>query len=400
MNNPQPCDPEIAEELSEVKDLFNDYLDRFGDIYFWEPARKARAIALAGLISNILTFINAAFFHYLQPQKLSISIEVTEWAYKSSAFFCAIFLVLTVITNISLALKKQQSLVLSITLALVSITLASFSSFVGVFDGLTWFLFFMYTSIGFVLLTWQQVTTTVFFIVSFMVLITVFHAELPYPVQAYMFSRNEDIASMSFINLLSAWGIFSTCAFIAVWMIGILMRNWHHKALDQNTRSELDELTQVMKRSAVLDALEESVITAAREEKILTLAVVDLDAFKNLNENYGHVFGDTALSHFARLLTEVTRQEDLVGRYGGQEFIVVFPNCTVSVAAAVLERLRIKMSGTPLDHEGKKVALTFSAGLSRLRPGDNKYENIIARADIALGKAKNEGKNRIIKDES
>jgi diguanylate cyclase (GGDEF)-like protein len=279
--------------------------------------------------------------------------------------------------------------------------LSVFSSFIGFFDSLTWFIFFLYTTLGLVLLDWRYVIATDSMIILWMILFTIFHDVFPYPVQAYLFLSSSDINSMSFLDLLSAWSICASVAFAGMWIMTFLLRNWHVQCIEHVSSAHFDPLTRVLKRRDVLDALENEVLLAAREKTPLTVAVIDLDAFKPLNEKYGHVFGDKTLFHIASKLKEVTRAQDLVGRYGGQEFIVVFPGCTVELAEQVLERLKARLvSEGVTNKEGDVVKMMFSAGIAHLRAGDQKYENIIARADRALGQAKASGGNRIIVDNS
>ena len=392
-------DPQLAEDIAAVKELLNDYFKRFGNIYFWDLARKARAISLVAMLTNFLVCINAAFIAMVQPETLSLDFSVAKWAYQFTAACSVFYLLMAIISQISLSLDVFQKQILFLVLASLTVTLSVFSSFIGFFDSLTWFIFFLYTMLGFVLLDWRQVMVTDTAIVFLMIAITIFHQSFPYPVQAYLFLEDSDIASMSFLDLISAWSICGTAAFASMWVMSFLLRTWHVQGIEQVSQAHLDPLTQVLKRRDVLDALENEVLLAARDKTPLTVAVLDLDAFKLLNEQHGHVFGDRALAYIAAQLKEVTRAQDLVGRYGGQEFIVVFPGCNIDIAVQVLERLKLKLSVETLRNNAQdQVKMSFSAGVAHLRPGDQKYENIIARADRALGQAKQVGGNKIIPD--
>lgn len=393
-------EPQLAEDITELKSLLNDYFKRFGNIYFWDLARKARLIAFTAVLTNFLVCINAGFIFIVQPETLSLNILVVEWAYKLTAVFSGFYLLMTILAQISFSLAIFQKQILFVVLTCLTVTLAIFSSFIGFFDSLTWFIFLLYTMLGFVLLDWRQVIVTDMTIIFLMIVITMFHESFPYPVQAYLFLQNSDIASMSFLDLASAWIICATFAFAAMWIMSFLLRTWHVHGIEQVSQAHLDPLTQVLKRRYVLDALENEVLLAVQDKTPLTVAVLDLDSFKILNAEQGHVFGDRVLVHIAAQLKEVTRAQDLVGRYGGQEFIVVFPGCNIDIAVQVLERLKLKLSLDALRNNSRdQIRMSFSAGVAHLRPGDQKYENIIARADRALGQAKKAGGNKIVPDE-
>lgn len=390
---------ELAKELAQAKEQLLDYFDRFGDIYSWETGRKARAICVVALLTNFLVCINAGFIAAVQPETLSLSFDIAEWAYMFSGICSVYYFVLAIIAHLSFHLQLAQKAILTLVLASLVASLSIFGSLIGFFDSLTWFIFFLYTMLGFVLLDWRLVVITDTCIIFAMIAISIVHSSLPFPVQAYLFSQGQNLASLSFLDLIAAWSVTATAAFSGMWIMSFLLRSWHAHGYEQVSFGHLDPLTKVMKRSVILDVLEDEVLEAAKVSKPLTVAVIDLDKFKRLNAEYGHIFGDRMLADFAKQLTQFTRSDDLVGRYGGQEFIVVFPNCRSEVAEQVLGRLSKQMEDVQFeDSQGKPVSLTFSAGVSYLRPGDSKYENVIARADRALAQVKSLGGRQILVD--
>ncbi len=392
-------DPELAQELNEAKEQLLGFFDRFGDIYYWALARKARAIAITAMLTNFLVSINAGFFAWVRPKSLSINFETAEWTAYFTMACAGYYLILTLLAHLSSLNGRSEKAILYWVLASLVFTLSLFSSFIGFFDSLTWFIFFLYTMLGFVLLDWRQVVVTNTGIIFMMIALSVNPQLFPFPLQAYLFANGHTLGDMSFLDLLSAWSITATSAFAGMWIMSFLLRNWHAQGMEHISQAHLDPLTMVLKRRAVLEALHDEVISAARDEQDLAVAVIDLDGFKAINTEHGHIFGDHLLRHFALLLKDITRSEDLVGRYGGQEFIVVFHGAQADVVNQILERFRLKLSIDALtDDTQKGVTLTFSAGISHLRVGDHKFENLIARADRALGEAKDQGGNKIICD--
>lgn len=157
-----------------------------------------------------------------------------------------------------------------------------------------------------------------------------------------------------------------------------------------------DHLTSLYNRRYVLEQLETRLAQAAREHGRLSLAILDLDHFKSINDTLGHGGGDLVLVEFAALLREGVRSYDLVGRYGGEEFIVVA--CSeASVLTAMLERLRATLKTRVFDYQGHHLHPTFSAGVAeRDEAGPRvKAELLIARADERLYRAKSAGRDRI-----
>ena len=130
---------------------------------------------------------------------------------------------------------------------------------------------------------------------------------------------------------------------------------------------------------------------------VLAFAIIDLDFFKNVNDSYGHIAGDKVLADFALSMKDSFRDTDIVGRYGGEEFLVIFPGTTATNAAIALkhlaDRLRINKITLP---ENVQVLLTFSAGLAEPKEASETLDSLLERADAALYTAKKEGRDRII----
>ena len=144
-------------------------------------------------------------------------------------------------------------------------------------------------------------------------------------------------------------------------------------------------------------ALEESVAS----DQPLTLAIIDMDHFKFINDHCGHATGDHVLKEFARMSRESLREVDVMGRWGGEEFLLVMPNADLEVAMATLERLRTRVFGIRLPSSGAGLRVSLSAGLALYGKHVRSLDELIARADSALYVAKNEGRDLVrISDES
>ncbi len=156
-----------------------------------------------------------------------------------------------------------------------------------------------------------------------------------------------------------------------------------------------DSLTGLLKHTKIKEAFELELVRANRRGTGLSYAMVDIDFFKQVNDNYGHAMGDRVIKSLAHLLLQRLRQTDLVGRYGGEEFAVVLPDTDAAGAEAVMEEVRTAFSELEFDADGGTFSVTLSVGLvSCGQCGDVK--TIAEQADQALYEAKRAGRNRMI----
>jgi diguanylate cyclase len=156
-----------------------------------------------------------------------------------------------------------------------------------------------------------------------------------------------------------------------------------------------DYLTGTLNRRGMEEALEREFSRADRHNTDLSIAMMDIDHFKKLNDSLGHSTGDEALAHFAQVIKEVKRTTDVLARYGGEEFIIILPNTMQDDAIKVIERVQRKLTKNFFMHSDERVVITFSAGVAQ-RISNELPEDVIPRADAALYEAKNSGRNRVI----
>jgi diguanylate cyclase (GGDEF)-like protein len=156
-----------------------------------------------------------------------------------------------------------------------------------------------------------------------------------------------------------------------------------------------DSLTRVTNRQASLRRLGEEIARANRYQRPLGMALIDLDHFKRVNDTHGHAVGDVVLRHVATLLAENVRATDVVGRYGGEEFIIVLPETGVDGALASVENLRRLVARSPLVHEGLTITVTISAGVSGGTGTTSlDLDTLLREADTALYNAKAQGRDQ------
>jgi two-component system, cell cycle response regulator len=159
-----------------------------------------------------------------------------------------------------------------------------------------------------------------------------------------------------------------------------------------------DHLTSLFNRGYVEDRLAMELSRAKRYGKTLTVAVIDADRFKSLNDTYGHSAGDVVLKRIAELLRSSFRQSDTAGRYGGEEFVLILPETDIETARRKVESLRELVASSPIvvGPRGQTVQVTISAGLSSFPHDGEDASELFAAADERMFEAKREGRNRVV----
>jgi diguanylate cyclase (GGDEF)-like protein len=154
-----------------------------------------------------------------------------------------------------------------------------------------------------------------------------------------------------------------------------------------------DALTGAHSRRYVLEHLDHMLHSKQRQSDIkFCIAMLDLDHFKKVNDNYGHLVGDRLLRYVAVAMQQSIRSIDLLGRYGGEEFLIIFPDTDIKTACLIAERVRNNIAAKPFVVDNHRLSITTSIGVSEYHHPE-KSENILQRADMALYAAKHSGRN-------
>ena len=159
--------------------------------------------------------------------------------------------------------------------------------------------------------------------------------------------------------------------------------------------AKMDFLTQIANRRAFETRLKEEFERARRYKGVFALIMIDIDHFKKVNDDYGHMAGDQILRLIAQVLEDQTRLNDFVSRYGGEEFAVLLPESTADQGRCVAEKILRAVENTSLLHENSKLKVTVSAGVGEVDTENDTPETLLQRVDVALYQAKKNGRNRV-----
>lgn len=160
--------------------------------------------------------------------------------------------------------------------------------------------------------------------------------------------------------------------------------------------SVTDALTGLYNRRHFDNMIEREFLRAKRYSNDLSIALMDIDFFKKVNDTYGHLCGDYILKEVAYLILENFRKTDMVFRYGGEEILVILTETPLEKAVIPLERLRKSIENYPFNYDGQDIRITISIGAESINPEISDYEELINNADRALYQAKENGRNKVV----
>lgn len=169
-----------------------------------------------------------------------------------------------------------------------------------------------------------------------------------------------------------------------------------HESNRMRHQAEHDGLTGLWNHRAIVDRLSQEINRSVREGTPLSVVLIDVDHFKKINDTFGHLAGDTVLKNLSEVFMRSLRPYDCVGRYGGEEFLLILPNCETETALLRAEQLRLAVESARIMEAGTSLQVTASFGVASPVPPDSDTETVIRAVDTALYQAKRAGRNRLV----
>ena len=172
-----------------------------------------------------------------------------------------------------------------------------------------------------------------------------------------------------------------------------------HESARMRHYAEHDGLTGLLNRRVIVERLGEEMIRCLREETPLSVILADVDHFKQVNDTFGHLVGDLVLKEIGAVFSHTLRPYDCVGRYGGEEFLMILPNCGMESALLRGEQLRVAVESARIMDGETLLQITASFGVASVLTSHDEAETVLRAADAALYRAKRSGRNCIIEAE-
>ncbi|MBL0092967.1 MAG: GGDEF domain-containing protein [Piscinibacter sp.] len=210
-----------------------------------------------------------------------------------------------------------------------------------------------------------------------------------------MVSPGTIVAEVTADSALNVSAAFSYLVLALVFQLTLVALVVTRGVVELRRASRYDALTGLLNRRAAQEALEDELQRSRRLGEPFSVLMIDADHFKSINDLHGHAVGDRALQHLGTLLSAQMRDIDRVGRWGGEEFIVLLPGTPLAQAQEVAERLRERTQALPPRWQERAVPLTVSLGVSQWAGPSDELSALMARADAAMYRAKANGRNRV-----
>ena len=214
-------------------------------------------------------------------------------------------------------------------------------------------------------------------------------AGLPYAPLFNMEPMNQTVMNPFWV--MSMFFFLVPLMLVCLFLFEILLSQWRIREATIATLSRIDPLTNVMNRRSIANQLEQ---LHQQRKALYSVVLLDLDHFKHINDNYGHDMGDQVLIQVAECLAQHVREQDMIGRFGGEEFILLLPNTTTEQAQHVAERCRIALTELNFVYEQQPFSISASFGISSSQNA-SEPQQIIRQADQALYAVKTAGRNQV-----
>lgn len=338
------------------------------------------------LISHFVIVDEALFNH-------TIMLPASAYAFTCAALWLALGLV-------GLRLDKTSTtspLYTTITLWAYTITSVTACYLIGTLNVVTGLIMMGAPMIGLMLFSLRQVL--IIFIAGLGIVLTLSLLSalqiIPYaPILNPQQSASAHLSLYWTLCLILAAGFYVIYQTI---IMNAMVNAWRSREESIRSLSETDALTGVANRRHILSILEQLLARKGNSEQMLSVLMVDIDHFKRINDEHGHIIGDRALHATAHALRDCLRNDEIIGRYGGEEFLVLLPDTNSTTAQNIAERCRQAINTLVIDANGAALPLSTSIGLCTRVYGDiRNSDHIIHLADEAMYAAKRAGRNRVI----
>ncbi len=334
------------------------------------------------LSHRVLNFVLFSFFWFSTIAEISNLIVTESLIVNISATF---FVLYTGVAYYFSRVKKKNSIVSHLTVLLSFLGIAIFY----IFDG------GIKCGNGFYIIVVVALIITVFkgrkryFYLAFLIMLIAFLIVMETLIPGFVLKLTKKQCAINTI-----FGFF--IAFVSlIFLLLFFVVQLEEQKSNIEKMSKTDYLTGLLNRRGIWEKLYSIIEESRKKDYPFSIILADIDDFKLINDRYGHLCGDKALIEVASRIMDAIRDRDIVGRWGGEEFIIILPHADFENAIAVAERIKASINKKPFEFEGITFSITLTMGVGVYRRDLSPDKNL-SRIDLAMYKGKKEGKNRII----
>lgn len=358
---------------------------KLGNPLSWSIAERCYAIALLMIVSTSIMFVAALAGGW---PFLPFPAELAPQLPAAHGVALACWGVLAIASRIARRRESGGTGLAITTTALYAVTLAAFTLVTGPFASPGWISYLGGAVVGYVLFPRWIVLSG---IVLYAVLVSggaLLRAPLVAP--EVVFAGLD--SAMVIRRTVSSLAVFSLTFVVIAWIAD----RWRDREARYQRLASVDALTGLMNRRRFFAVAGHELVRSRRYGSPLSVILVDLDHFKRINDEHGHLIGDRALAHAARILASEIRDVDTIARYGGEEFAILLPMTGTSGAKEVAERCARQLGDARLQVDGiAPLRVTASMGVASTEANDETLEDVLQAADAALYRAKQNGRDRV-----
>lgn len=367
------------------------------DILAWSPVSKAMLMATITAYIALNTIVALSLFQRLDNIESVADISAGMLSRQIAMVVLAVAIILIISGNFVRRRWPGSKLYQSVTLQFFGLTLVALGYGVGILYMPTGIMLLCSPIIGFMLFERRLVLEVFLVALTAVVALAYLSAYniIPY---APVLATHVSIWQVN-IPLLT-FGIYffvTFCVIVSFILVDNILGSWREREAEFQRSSRIDALTQIMNRRSILEELDAAISYAKRQREGVAVALLDLDHFKQTNDRHGHPVGDAVLVAAASQLSDCLRDGDAIGRYGGEEFLLVMRHVDATQAQALSERCRTGLMQCQVSNEdGQPVAVSGSFGVAYFGGDtDTDAASLIRLADEALYQAKEAGRNRV-----
>ena len=357
----------------------------------WTLLNKTMLILSLSIFINLFMLAWDLFVLY-QPQFYPwVNLAVIHTHLSLGMIFMSVFIGLLLLCHFCSQQRWVEKFMPMLSVQLFTLVLLIHGYFVGSFSPATMVGYVGWAGVGLILFDRKIIycalapATIVLLLLNYL---STF-AGLPYAPLFNMEPMNQTVMHPFWV--MSMFFFLVPLMLVCLFLFEILLSQWRIREATIATLSRIDPLTNVMNRRSIANQLEQ---LHQQRKALYSVVLLDLDHFKHINDNYGHDMGDQVLIQVAECLAQHVREQDMIGRFGGEEFILLLPNTTTEQAQHVAERCRIALTELNFVYEQQPFSISASFGISSSQNA-SEPQQLIRQADQALYAVKTAGRNQV-----